>query len=322
MAAILSSTILLFLAATQIASQEILPEVPNEKFDANLYQIALNVTTNSWKSLTTTEVENFTKFSSRLEAALKEKMIKVTKINVTMDEYFSIVPEMLKNGEITSAEISQLKSHTLAMQQAYTKRVIEIFDLTPERLGVTQDYLCDVFERCPASTTKSQISEQNEIVTEESVQETSTEATNEDEIVVEEETTIKPSIEETSTIVQETTSNVQESTSNFQETTIVTEEAVKETTTEKEVSTAQAADKRMDESQTEIENDESTTETGSQENSEDRKGQSLDEPEIAESVDPEAEAEESADAEKAGKGSGKTTSFSIFLVLLALLFTC
>lgn len=136
-------------------------------------------------------------------------------------------------------QISQLKSHTLAMQQAYTKRVIEIFDLTPERLGVTQDYLCDVFERCPASTTKSQISEQNEIVTEESVQETSTEATNEDEIVVEEETTIKPSIEETSTIVQETTSNVQESTSNFQETTIVTEEAVKETTTEKEVSTAQ-----------------------------------------------------------------------------------
>lgn len=106
MAAILSSTILLFLAATQIASQEILPEVPNEKFDANLYQIALNVTTNSWKSLTTTEVENFTKFSSRLEAALKEKMIKVTKINVTMDEYFSIVPEMLKNGEITSAEVS------------------------------------------------------------------------------------------------------------------------------------------------------------------------------------------------------------------------
>ena len=34
------------------------------------------------------------------------------------------------------------------MQEAYVKRVIEVFQLKPEDLGTTPQYFCEVFEFC------------------------------------------------------------------------------------------------------------------------------------------------------------------------------
>ena len=39
------------------------------------------------------------------------------------------------------------------MQEAYVKRVIEIFKLKPEDLGTTPQYFCEVFAFCEAIET-------------------------------------------------------------------------------------------------------------------------------------------------------------------------
>ena len=111
------ATFILFLSISKlnhaISLKEQNLEAPHKDFDPALYQVALTVTTNNWRSLSTPKIVYFTTFSNHLENLMKKKMVEVTKKNVNMDEYFSIVPEMLKNGEITIAEISLLKTHTL-----------------------------------------------------------------------------------------------------------------------------------------------------------------------------------------------------------------
>ena len=51
-------------------------------------------------------------------------------------------------GEVTSAELLTLQMYTLAMQEAYVKRAIEVFKLKPQDLGTTPQYFCKVFEFC------------------------------------------------------------------------------------------------------------------------------------------------------------------------------
>ena len=48
-----------------------------------------------------------------------------------------------------------MQTQTLAMQEAYVRKVIQIFRLKPEDLGSTQEYFCDVFQSCPDTTTST-----------------------------------------------------------------------------------------------------------------------------------------------------------------------
>merc|ERR1719273_116150 len=64
-----------------------------------------------------------------------------------------LIQKKIDDGDITSAEISTLQQHTLATQEAYVKRVIDIFDLGPDDLGTTSAYFCEVFEICKFLTT-------------------------------------------------------------------------------------------------------------------------------------------------------------------------
>ena len=53
-------------------------------------------------------------------------------------------------------QLSTLQTYTMAMQEAYVKRVIEVFNLKPEDLGTNPQYFCEVFEFCeflPSTTT-------------------------------------------------------------------------------------------------------------------------------------------------------------------------
>merc|ERR1719203_1486031 len=59
-----------------------------------------------------------------------------------------IFQEKSDKGEVTSAELSTLQTYTMAMQEAYVKRVIEVFNLKPEDLGSNPEYFCEVFEFC------------------------------------------------------------------------------------------------------------------------------------------------------------------------------
>merc|ERR1711936_925373 len=59
-----------------------------------------------------------------------------------------IFQEKSDKGEVTSAELSTLQTYTMAMQEAYVKRVIEVFNLKPEDLGTNPQYFCEVFEFC------------------------------------------------------------------------------------------------------------------------------------------------------------------------------
>ena len=45
-------------------------------------------------------------------------------------------------------QLSTLQTYTMAMQEAYVKRVIEVFNLKPEDLGTNPQYFCEVFEFC------------------------------------------------------------------------------------------------------------------------------------------------------------------------------
>ena len=42
-----------------------------------------------------------------------------------------------------------MQTQSLAMQEAYVRKVIQIFRLKPEDLGSTQEYFCEVFQSCP-----------------------------------------------------------------------------------------------------------------------------------------------------------------------------
>merc|ERR1712083_667378 len=72
---------------------------------------------------------------------------------LSVEEMSTIIQDKIDNGELTTIEVSLLQAHTMATQEAYVERVIQIFDLRPEDLDTTPSVFCDVFEVCQFITT-------------------------------------------------------------------------------------------------------------------------------------------------------------------------
>ena len=128
------------------------PENPNEKFNQSFYQKAQSYTASNWRKLTAEDVDDFSQYSSKLEAGIRKKITEVLGLendpNLSTDVMDKIFQEKSDKGEVTSAESSTLQTYKMAMKEAYVKRVIEVFKLEPEDLGTTPQYFCEVFEFC------------------------------------------------------------------------------------------------------------------------------------------------------------------------------
>jgi len=128
------------------------PENPHEKFNQSFYQKAQSHTASNWRKMTAGDVDDFSQYSSKLEAGIRKKMAEVLGLendpNLSTDDMAKIFQEKSDKGEVTSAELSTLQTYTMAMQEAYVKRVIEVFNLKPEDLGTNPQYFCEVFEFC------------------------------------------------------------------------------------------------------------------------------------------------------------------------------
>ena len=135
-------------------------ENPNEKFNQSFYQKAQSYTASNWRKLTAEDVDDFSQYSSKLEAGIRKKITEVLGLendpNLSTDVMDKIFQEKSDKGEVTSAESSTLQTYKMAMKEAYVKRVIEVFKLKPKDLGMTPQYFCEVFEFCeflPSTTT-------------------------------------------------------------------------------------------------------------------------------------------------------------------------
>jgi len=128
------------------------PENPNEKFNQSFYLKAQSYTASNWRKMTAGDVDDFSQYSNKLEAGIRKKMAEVLGLendpNLSTDDMAKIFQEKSDKGEVTSAELSTLQTYTMAMQEAYVKRVIEVFNLKPEDLGTNPQYFCEVFEFC------------------------------------------------------------------------------------------------------------------------------------------------------------------------------
>ena len=131
------------------------PEYPNEKFNQRFYQKAQSHVVTNWWKMTAKEANDFSKYTSKLEDVIFMKMADILGLQnnpnvstLSTDDMAKIFQENMDKGEVTSAELLTLQMYTLAMQEAYVKRVIELFKLKPEDLGTTPQYFCEVFEFC------------------------------------------------------------------------------------------------------------------------------------------------------------------------------
>ena len=128
------------------------PENPNDKFNQSFYQKAQSYTASNWRKLTAEDVEDFSQYSSKLEAGLRKKITIVLGLeknsNLSTDVMDKIFLEKSDKGEVTSADSSTLQAYKMAMKEAYVKRVIEVFKLKPKDLEMTPQYFCEVFEFC------------------------------------------------------------------------------------------------------------------------------------------------------------------------------
>ena len=131
------------------------PEYPNEKFNQRFYQKAQNHVVTNWWKMTAKEANDFSKYTSKLEDVIFIKMAEILGLQnnpnvstLSTDDMAKIFQENMDKGEVTSAELLTLQMYTLATQEAYVKRVIELFKLKPEDLGTTPQYFCEVFEFC------------------------------------------------------------------------------------------------------------------------------------------------------------------------------
>ena len=112
------------------------PENPNEKFNQSFYQKAQSYTASNWRKLTAEDVDDFSQYSSKLEAGIRKKITEVLGLendpNLSTDVMDKIFQEKSDKGEVTSAESSTLQTYKMAMKEAYVKRVIEVFKLKPK----------------------------------------------------------------------------------------------------------------------------------------------------------------------------------------------
>ena len=145
-------------------------EIPNEKFNQSFYQKAQSYTASNWRKLTAEDVEDFSQYSSKLEAGLRKKISEELGLendsNISTDVMDKIFQEKSDKGEVTSAQSSILQTYKMAMKEAYVKRVIEVFKLKPKDLDMTPQYFCEVFEFCeflPSTTTTTSITTKGQL---------------------------------------------------------------------------------------------------------------------------------------------------------------
>ena len=127
----------------------------DQKFDQRFYQKAQSHVVSNWWKMTAKEANDFSKHTSKLEEIIFMKMADILGLQnnpnvstLSTDDMANIFQENMDKGEVTSAELLTLQMYTLAMQEAYVKRVIELFKLKPQDLGTTPQYFCEVFEFC------------------------------------------------------------------------------------------------------------------------------------------------------------------------------
>jgi len=155
----------LFLASTSLGQNTSLSEftvtppikindVPHEKFESRFYKNAQNYTEAHWREISVGEANDFSLFSTHLETRIRQKMAEFAgNPTLSVEEMSTIIQKKINDGSLTSAEISVLQAHTMATQEAYVKRVIEIFDLDPVDLDATPEIFCDVFGVCQSTPT-------------------------------------------------------------------------------------------------------------------------------------------------------------------------
>jgi len=154
----------LFLASTSLGQNTSLSEftvnppikikdVPHEEFDSRFYKNAQNYTEAHWREISVGEANDFSLFSTHLETRIRQKMAEFAgNPTLSVEEMSTIIQKKINDGSLTSAEISVLQAHTMATQEAYVKRVIEIFNLDPADLDATPEIFCDVFGVCQSTT--------------------------------------------------------------------------------------------------------------------------------------------------------------------------
>ena len=131
------------------------PDYPDEKFSQSFYQKAQSHVATNWWKMTAKEANDFSEYTSKLEDVIFMKMAEILGLQnnpnistLSTSDMANIFQENMDKGEVTSAELLTLQQYTLAMQEAYVKRVIEVFKLKPQDLGTTPKYFCEVFKFC------------------------------------------------------------------------------------------------------------------------------------------------------------------------------
>ena len=128
-----------------------------ELHNPSIYQKAKSYTKR--RKLSAGAVDDLAQYSSKLEKAIHRKMAEMIGLendsNLSNDEIATLFLEKIDSGEVTPAQLSTLQAYTTALQEAYIKRVIKVYNLTPEDLGLTPQYFCDVYEFCEFLTAEN-----------------------------------------------------------------------------------------------------------------------------------------------------------------------
>ena len=85
------------------------PENPNEKFNESFYLKAQSYTASNWRKMTSGDVDDFSQYSSKLEAGIRNKMVEVLRLendpNLSTDDLAKMFQEKSDKGEVTSDEV-------------------------------------------------------------------------------------------------------------------------------------------------------------------------------------------------------------------------
>ena len=127
------------------------------KSNPSIYQKAQSYTKR--RKLTSGAVDELAQFSTKLEKAIHKKMAEMIGLenhsDLSNEDIATLFLEKIDSGEITPAQLSTLQAYTTALQEAYIKRVIKVYNLKPEDLGLTPEYFCEVYEFCEFLTAET-----------------------------------------------------------------------------------------------------------------------------------------------------------------------
>ena len=106
------------------------PENSNEKFNQSFYQKAQSYTKR--RKLTSGAVDDLAQYSDKLEKAIHKKMAEMIGLendsNLSNEDISKLFLEKIDSGEITPAQLATLQAYTTALQEAYIKRVIKVYN--------------------------------------------------------------------------------------------------------------------------------------------------------------------------------------------------